>query len=181
LTALPHAANSAPSEWVCRFAPLFLSGGRILDLACGSGRHALYLAASGLRIEAVDIDATSIALLAGVANVSARIVDLEAGTWPYSQERFDGIVVTNYLHRPLLPLLVAALGAGGVLLYETFAAGNERFGRPRNPDHLLRPGELLETVRGRLRVVAYEETTVERPRPAVIQRICAVNNLQPGL
>jgi hypothetical protein len=99
--------------------------------------------------------------------------DLEAEPWPYEGRRFDGIVVTNYLHRPLLPVLAGSLETGGVLVYETFARGNERFGKPSNPAFLLEPGELLEAVRGRLRVVAYEDQVVDEPRPAAIQRICA--------
>jgi hypothetical protein len=99
--------------------------------------------------------------------------DLEAGAWPYAARRFDGIVVTNYLHRPLLPRLAGALEPGGVLIYETFARGNERFGKPSNLDFLLAPGELLEAVRGKLRVLAYEDLVVELPRPAAVQRLAA--------
>jgi SAM-dependent methyltransferase len=99
--------------------------------------------------------------------------DLEAGPWPVAGRRFDAIVVTNYLHRPLLPVLVDSLEPGGLLLYETFARGNERFGKPSNPDFLLAPGELLEAVRGRLAVVAYEDLVVGEPRPAAVQRLCA--------
>jgi SAM-dependent methyltransferase len=146
----------------------------VLDLACGNGRHARYLASNGYRIEAVDIDPACIEALAGFENITARIADLETGPWPYCGRRFDGIVVTNYLHRPLLPLLVDALAPSGVFVYETFAAGNERFGRPANPAHLLNHGELLETVRGRLRVVAYEDVTLDQPKPAAVQRICAI-------
>ena len=104
-----------------------------------------------------------------------RVADIEAGPWPYAGEQFAGVIVTNYLHRPLLPLLVAAVAPGGVLIYETFAVGNERFGRPSNPEFLLRPGELLEAVRGRLRVRAYEDLEVQEPKPAMVQRICAQN------
>jgi SAM-dependent methyltransferase len=102
-----------------------------------------------------------------------RAADLEAGPWPLAGRRFDAVVVTNYLHRPLLPALVDCLEPGGVLLYETFARGNERFGKPSNPDFLLAPGELLEAVRGRLRVVAYEDRVIDTPRAAAIQRLCA--------
>ena len=102
-----------------------------------------------------------------------KVADLEAGTWPYPGERFGGIIVTNYLHRPLLATLIDALDARGVLIYETFAAGNESYGRPSNPAFLLAPGELLDTVRGRLRVIAYEDLYVESPRSAMVQRICA--------
>jgi hypothetical protein len=108
------------------------------------------------------------------------VADLELGSWPYAGERFDGIVVTNYLHRPLLPVLVRALAADGILIYETFAQGNERYGKPSNPQYLLRPGELLEAARG-LRVLAYEDAFVSEPVPALVQRLCACNGAQvPG-
>ena len=160
---------------MCRFAPLIRVGGLVLDVACGAGRHARYLAGLGYRVEAVDRDTGALQELAHVAGVTTRNADLEHGQWPYSGHQFDAIVVTNYLHRPLLPSLRAALADGGVLIYETFAAGNERYGRPGNPDFLLKPGELLEFARGRLRVVAYEDLHVEIPRPAMIQRLCAIN------
>jgi len=165
-------ANLAPSPWVTRWAPRIRPGGVVLDLACGSGRHARWLARMGFEVSAVDRDTAAFGdPPAGVALLQA---DLEAGPWPYPGIAFDGIVVANYLHRPLLPILVGALVPGGVLVYETFARGNERFGRPSNPAFLLEPGELLEAVRGHLRVVAYEDLVVEEPRPAAIQRICAV-------
>jgi len=170
-----HHGLESPSAWVCRFAPLIRAGGRVLDLACGGGRHARYLAGLGLRVEAVDRDADALTRLAGVDGVTARVADLEQGLWPYAADQFDAIVVINYLHRPLFPHLVAALAEGAVLIYETFAVGNERYGRPANPDFLLQPGELLEVARGHLRVIAYEDVYVEAPKPAMVQRICAVN------
>jgi hypothetical protein len=124
-------------------------------------------------VEAVDRDPHAIAMLAGIPGVNAISADIEAGPWPYPGLRFDGIVVANYLWRPLLPILRASLAAGGVLIYETFAEGNERFGRPSNPKFLLQPGELLRATAG-LRVVAYEDMYVGHPRPAMIQRICAI-------
>jgi len=168
--------QQSPSAWVCRFAPLIHPGGRVLDLACGRGRHARYLAGLGFQVEAVDRDAEAVRSLAGVARVTARAADLEHARWPYRDQFFAAIVVTNYLHRPLFPHLIAGLADGGVLIYETFAAGNERYGRPSNPDFLLRSGELLDVVRGRLRVVAYEELYSAEPRPAIVQRICAVRD-----
>jgi SAM-dependent methyltransferase len=159
---------------------LIAPGGRVLDVACGGGRHARYLAQLGHAVEAVDRDAAALATLTGVDGIATCAADLENGQWPYADVRFAGIVVANYLHRPLLPRLIEALARGGVLIYETFAAGNERYGRPRNPDFLLQPGELLEVVRGRLRVVAYEDVFTERPRPALVQRICAVNGAVAG-
>lgn len=170
---LRHPHPVEPSAWVARWAALIGAGGRVLDLACGGGRHARWFAARGCKVDAVDRDAACIGALAGVPGVAARCADLEAGEWPYGGRQFDGVVVTNYLHRPLLPRLVAAVAPGGILIYETFAAGNEQFGRPANPDFLLRPGELLEAVRGTLRVIAYEDLVVAEPRPAAIQRICA--------
>ena len=108
--------------------------------------------------------------------MTPRCADIEAGPWPYAGRTFDGIVVANYLHRPLMPHLLDALAQPGVLIYETFALGNERYGRPSNPDYLLRPGELLEAVRGRLTVVSYEHMAVSDPRPAMVQRICATRD-----
>jgi SAM-dependent methyltransferase len=160
-----------PSAWVARWAPLIRPGGAVLDVACGSGRHARLLARLGFEVHAVDRDT---ALFADPpAGVALRQADLEAGPWPYGAQRFDGIVVTNYLHRPLFGVLLDALERGGVLVYETFAQGNERFGKPSNPAFLLAPGELLEQVRGRLRVLAYEDLTVSEPKAAAVQRICA--------
>jgi hypothetical protein len=105
---------------------------------------------------------------------------LEAGVWPFSDRRFEGVVVTNYLHRPHLPRLVESLTPGGVLIYETFAKGNEKFGRPRNPEFLLNPAELLDAFAPRLTIIAYEHAIEEEPTPAVRQRICAVNALEPA-
>ena len=173
--ATAHFHSDTPSAWVCRWAELVPAGGSVLDVATGGGRHARYFAARGHPVEAVDRDAAGLAGLAGIAGITARCADLESAPWPYAGRTFAGIIVTNYLHRPLFPHLLAALAPGGVLIYETFAAGNERYGRPANPDFLLRPGELLEVVRGRLTVIAYEDLLVSVPKPARVQRICAVN------
>lgn len=175
VTQIHQHEQLAPSAWVCRFAHLIAPGGAVLDVACGQGRHARYLAGLGYQVEALDRDSAALATLAGVAGIATRCIDLENSPWPYAAGRFDGIVVTNYLHRPLAPALVHALRPGGILIYETFAAGNEKLGRPSNPEFLLRPGELLQWVSGRLQVLAFEQGLVERPRPAVIQRICAVH------
>ena len=165
-----------PSAWVTRWASLIRPGGEVLDLACGAGRHARWLARMGFEVSAVDRDTGAFAdPPEGVALLEA---DLEGGPWPYPGMAFDGIVVANYLHRPLLPILVGALVQGGVLVYETFARGNERFGKPSNPAFLLEPGELVEAVRGHLRVLAYEDLVVDSPRPAAVQRICA--RREPG-
>ncbi|MBL0144136.1 MAG: class I SAM-dependent methyltransferase [Betaproteobacteria bacterium] len=166
-----HLANLSPSSWVVRWASLIHPGGQVLDLACGSGRHARLLAMQGFEVVAVDrAPGLFIDPPAGVELLGA---DLEAGAWPFEGRRFDAIVVTHYLHRPLLPILAGSLEPDGVLVYETFARGNERFGKPSNPDFLLTPGELLEAFRGKLRVVAYEDIVVTDPRPAAIQRLCA--------
>jgi SAM-dependent methyltransferase len=175
---LMHVAqlDQEPSEWVRRWASLIPAGSLVLDLACGGGRHARYLAGLGFSVVAVDRDEQAIASLYSVARVQAMTADLEAGAWPLAGRQFGGIVVTNYLHRPLFPNMLAALDASGVLIYETFALGNERFGKPSNPAFLLRDGELLDAVHGRLRVVAYEALQCAVPRPAVIQRICAARS-----
>jgi SAM-dependent methyltransferase len=156
---------------VARWASLIRPGGEVLDLACGAGRHARFLAAQGFEVLAVDRDT---GLFPGPpGGVTLVAADLEGAPWPFPGRRWDAIIVTNYLHRPLLPVLVGSLEPGGVLVYETFARGNERFGKPSNPAFLLAPGELLEAVRGRLRVVAYEDLVVDEPRPAAVQRLCA--------
>jgi SAM-dependent methyltransferase len=157
----------APSAWVVRWAPL-ITQGTVLDVACGAGRHSRLFLERGLRVVAVDRKPQAIP---GARFVQA---DLERGNpWPLPGEQFEGIVVTNYLYRPLLPRLLEALKPGGVLVYETFMAGNERFGRPSNPEFLLRPGELLESFKG-LTVKGFEEGAVTEPKPAMIQRLCAV-------
>jgi SAM-dependent methyltransferase len=161
---LPEVA----SEWVVRWAPL-VERGPVLDLACGAGRHAMLFAERGF--EVVAVDKSDQVLPGAIRFVKA---DLEDGSpWPFAGQRFAGIVVTNYLYRPLLRTLMESLAEGGVLIYETFMAGNERYGKPSNPDFLLRPGELLQAF-GALTVAAFEQGTVERPKKAVIQRICVI-------
>lgn len=168
-----HHEHAAPSEWIVRWAERVPRRAAVLDVACGSGRHARWFAARGHLVDAVDRDAGALATLEGERNVRPLCADIEDGPWPYAGRAYGAVVVANYLHRPLLPLLVDAVAPGGVLLYETFAAGNERYGRPRNPAFLLQPGELLEAVRGRLRVIAYEDIEAAEPRPGCVQRICA--------
>ena len=164
--------KDAPSAWVRRFLPLIRRGGRVLDLAAGGGRHTRLLLNMGFVVTAVDRDVAALQPLAGRC-CEVRAIDLETGAgWPLGGG-YDGIVVTNYLHRPLFAPIAGALAPGGVLIYETFAAGNERLGRPRNPDFLLRPGELLQAFAG-LTVIAFEQGEVSAPRPAVIQRLAAV-------
>ncbi len=168
-----HGAE-APSPWVERFAARVAPGACVLDVACGRGRHARLFAEQGCLVEAVDIDAEAGAALASVERVRFLRADLEGGPWPYADRRFDAIVVTNYLHRPLFPLLAESLQAGGMLIYETFMAGHERFGRPTNPAFLLKPRELFDAFGTRLTVLAFEEGVVSLPRPARVSRICAV-------
>jgi len=173
-----HLRITAPSPWVKRFASLIAPGGRVLDLACGNGRHARHMIEQGCSAVVLDRDVAAVADLAGSPKVHVIEADLEDGSgWPLAGQRFDGIIVVNYLHRPIFPHLLDGLADGGVLIYETFARGNEVFWRPRNPDHLLRSGELLAIVGDRLQIVAYEHGLVETgPLPGVIQRICAVND-----
>jgi SAM-dependent methyltransferase len=165
--------GGAPSPWVVRWVAEIPAGGEVLDLACGAGRHAMFLAGRGYAVTAVDRDAALLAVLERTPGVATVVADLEGAPWPLPGRRFAGIVVTNYLHRPLFPVLLDAIAAGGVLIYETFAAGNERYGRPSNPDFLLRPGELLEVAHGRMRVLGYEDVFLPAPQPAMVQRICA--------
>lgn len=187
-SALPlptHPSHAPASVWVSRFAPL-VSSGEVLDLACGAGRHARFFAARGHAVLALDRNADALSHLAaeGHAGLTTLQYDLEANggpgsavNWPFAVGRFVAIIVTNYLHRPLLPYIVASLAPEGVLLYETFARGNEQFGKPSNPDFLLLPGELLSLAASSqppLRVIAYEDVLTDDPAPAMVQRLCAI-------
>ncbi len=163
----------APSDWVLRFCPLIRAGGRVLDLACGHGRHARVLRDGGWHVVALDRDEQALQTLRAEPGIEVMHADVESGPWPFAPRSFDGIVVTNYLHRPIFSALVDSIADEGVLIYETFAVGNERYGRPSNPAFLLRRDELLEAVKP-LEIVAFEQGRVSRPRPAVVQRICAV-------
>jgi SAM-dependent methyltransferase len=157
-----------PSPWVLRWSPL-VERGPVLDVACGAGRHAVFFAERGFEVFAVDRDDQ--VLPGSIHFVKA---DLEDGSpWPWPGKRFAAIVVTNYLHRPLFSLLERSLEEGGVLIYETFMAGNERYGRPSNPDFLLRPGELIEAF-GALTVAGFEQGLVEHEKKALVQRICVI-------
>ena len=175
-----HGAG-APSPWVVRFGALLPAGAAVLDLACGRGRHARWLASRGCRVIAADRDADAVAALAGLDGVTGRVVDLESGApWPWDAAAFDAVVVTNYLYRPAFDQLCALLRPGGVLIYETFMIGNAAFGKPSNPDFLLAPGELLARTADDFTVIAFEQGEVARPAPAMIQRICARKGGAPG-
>lgn len=167
------ACMQAPSVWVQRWAGLIPPPGPVLDLACGMGRHTVYLSGLGLEVTAVDLDMDQSEAVRPLAGVTWLRRDMEAGDWPFPVGHWSGIVVSNYLHRPLLPHLLAGLAPGGVLIYTTFAHGQQVFGRPGNPAHLLMPGELLEWVRGHLRVIAYEDVQETAPVPARRQRLVA--------
>jgi len=169
------------SAWVRRFAPLVSPGGAVLDIACGGGRHLRLFASAGHPVTGIDRDLGGVANLAGRAGIELVQADLEDGSpWPLPPERrFAAVVVTNYLHRPLLSALAGLLDARGVLIYETFALGNGRFGRPSSPAFLLEPGELL-TIAGRgLQVVAFEQGEIDTPKKAVVQRLCAMSGQHP--
>jgi len=176
----PHPPATRVSAWIERFAPLVAANARVLDLACGRGRHARYFAGRGHHVVAVDRDETALAMLGDDARIETRRLDLEGDRWPLPHERFGAIVVTNYLHRPLFPYLLEALEGDGVLLYETFARGNEAFGRPSNPDFLLQKDELWQIAERHLTVVAFEQGAVCEPQPgAVLQRLAAVGPDRP--
>lgn len=177
-----HAASSAPSAWLLRWQRHFGAGQTALDLACGSGRHVRWLTTRGLQVCAVDRDG---AALAGLQDTGAERIeaDLEGGPWPLGERRFDLVLVTNYLWRPLLPRLVEAVAPGGWLIYETFAEGHQLIGRPSRPDFLLRHGELLTATAG-LRIVGYEDGFVDGDggsvNPRQVQRVAAVRERTPG-
>jgi SAM-dependent methyltransferase len=165
-----------PSRWVRRWTHLVAPGGAVLDVASGAGRHSRWFAARGHPVTAIDRDSAALATMRDEPNIATVIADIENAAWPLAADAtFAAIVVTNYLHRPLFPQLLRSLGEGGVLIYETFAQGNETVGKPSNPAFLLKPGELLDTVHGQLRVIAFQDGFLAEPRPAFIQRICAVN------
>lgn len=166
---LSHGGG-APSDWIVRWAHLAAPGAAVLDVACGHGRHMRFFAERGHAITGVDRDPAATA--AAGAFGEALTADIEDGPWPYAGRGFGVVVVTNYLWRARMADIVAAVAPGGLLLYETFAAGNETVGKPSRPDFLLAPGELLAACRG-LRVVAYEDGFLAEPA-RFVQRIAAV-------
>jgi SAM-dependent methyltransferase len=164
-----HGTES-PSGWVQRWAHLVPAGGRVLDVACGHGRHMRWFAEAGHPVTGVDRSPEAVAAVAGLGRLVQA--DIENGPWPFEGERFDAVVVTNYLWRPLMSTLLESLAPGGVLIYETFAEGNGSVGKPSRPDFLLQPGELLQVCKA-LRVVAFEDGFLDRPE-RFVQRIAAV-------
>jgi len=175
-----HADAAAPSAWVQRWSHLVTPGGVVLDVACGHGRHARWFHERNHPVVLVDRAQAAIESIAIPAHACETVVaDIENGPWPFAGRQFDAVVVANYLWRPLMPMLLASLAPGGVLIYETFTQGNETVGKPSNPDFLLRPGELLDACRG-LRIVAFEDGFLEGPggkAPRFVQRIVAVREL----
>lgn len=173
--------TEAPSDWVRRWGHLIPDrpgGARVLDLACGHGRHSRWLMRQGHQVTAVDRDAQALAGLADLAPwVRTLSADLEDAPWPLAGREFEAVIVTNYLWRPLLPQVLASLAPGGLLIYETFADGNASVGRPARPEFLLQPGELLRVCAG-LRIVAYEDGFLNHPE-RYVQRIAAVNAALP--
>lgn len=174
-----HLTITRPSPWVERWARLVKPGGSVLDLAAGGGRHGRLFLERGHTVTFVDRNTDALSDLGDRASAEVLTTDLEDGSpWPLHSRTFDAVVVVNYLHRPLIEDLLATLAPGGVLIYETFARGNEDYARPRNPDHLLKSGELLNAVQGQLQVVGYEHGLVTAGDiPGVKQRLCAVNDL----
>jgi SAM-dependent methyltransferase len=162
--------DNEPSAWVRRFSGLIPRGGSVLDVACGSGRHVRWLAAQGFSVTGVDRNAEAVAPLRALGEIV--VADIENGLWPFAGRHFDAIVVTNYLWRALAPTLLGALADGGVLIHETFAAGQQTIGKPSRPEFLLEPGELLRLYPG-LRVVAFEDGFEASP-PRFVQRLAAV-------
>ena len=184
MSVSPLHGDEPASAWVRRWSHLAPAGGSVLDVACGRGRHARWFAGRGHPVVALDRSAEAIAALGlGAERCEALVADIETGPWPLAGRHFDAVVVTNYLWRPLLPTLLASLAPGGVLIYETFAAGNETVGKPSRPDFLLQPGELLQLCQS-LRTVAYEdgfEIGLPGSSGRFVQRIAAVRELPADL
>ena len=168
---------ASPSPWFVRHAPCVAAGARLLDVACGSGRHARFFAWRGVQVVAVDRDAEALQSLSGIDGIAVECRDLEAQVWPYAPDTFDAVVVCNYLWRPTFGALLAMLRPGGVLLYETFMDGNERYGKPSRPDFLLRSNELIVRTHQACRIVEFEEgdeTHASGEIIAVKQKIVAI-------
>ena len=164
------------SDWVKKYVARIPSSKLVLDLACGSGKNTRFLLESGYNVVALDRDVSQLADISHNQNLEIYEFDLETGSkFPFYKREFSGIVVTNYLYRPILDDLTTALGFGGVLIYQTFMVGNEAYGRPNNPNFLLKKNELKDVFGKQLDVIAFEEGYVQIPKPAMVQRICAIN------
>ncbi|MBU1360952.1 MAG: class I SAM-dependent methyltransferase [Gammaproteobacteria bacterium] len=165
-----------PSPWLLRWAHLIAPASEALDVACGNGRHMRWLAEQGHAMTGVDRSAEAVQAASAWGHVLQA--DIEAGPWPFADRTFGAVVVTNYLWRPRLPDIADAVAPGGVLIYETFAQGNETVGKPSRPDFLLAPGELLTACAG-FRIVAYEDGFVAQP-DRFVQRVAAVRPGEPS-
>ena len=169
-----NARNEVPpSSWVTKYSTLLKPRSRVLDLACGSGRHTCFFAAQGHVVTAVDKNIGSLSGVESYSDVEVVRFDLESGRWPFVGRQFDCVVITNYLHRPLFADIINALSPDGLLIYETFMVGNEQFGRPSSSDFLLEVNELLTVFSEKLKILAYQSGKVKSPKVAVVQRICA--------
>ena len=175
---IPTAQNNSsdsPADWVIEYSKLIPLGGQVLDVACGRGRNTRFLLEKGYSVVALDKDVEGLSDLKNHPDLEIIAADLEDGRpFPVLNRQFSGIVVTNYLYRPLFGDLVSALAGGGVLIYQTFMQGNEEFGRPRNPDFLLKENELKDEFGSTLDVIAFEQGYTEKPKPAMVQKICAL-------
>jgi len=160
-----------PSTWLEAHVACIRPQGSVLDVAAGKGRNARWLAQQGFRVEAVDRDAEAMQAMRGIDGITLQVADLEQDGWPYADHQFDAIVVCRYLHRPLFPHLIDSLAPDGVLIYETFMQGQEVYGKPSNPDFLLKPDELLEVFQPALEILAFEQGPQESPKPCMLQRM----------
>lgn len=168
----PQPEGSHSSPWIVRFAPLVAAGGPVLDLACGGGRHGRLFLERGHPVTFLDRDLSGVADLHGDARAELLEADLEAAAWPLPGRSFAAVVVTNYLWRPLFSALLGALAPHGLLIYETFMRGNERFGKPSSPDFLLTENELFERCKDACEILAFEQGEDAAPKPGMRQRIC---------
>lgn len=169
-----------PSPWLEAYAGHIRPQGSVLDVAAGRGRNARWLAQQGFRVEAVDRDAEVMQAMRGIDGITLRVADLEQNGWPYKDQQFDAIVVCRYLHRPLFPHLIDSLAPGGVLIYETFMQGQAVYGKPSNPEFLLKPDELLEAFQPALEILAFEQGLQELPKPCMLQHLVGRKGIFPG-